>query len=126
MTNLLTSVSRKLIHTRKISTQAFLREDGLWDLEANLLDTKTRDFTLCSGIRKSGDAIHDMTLCITIDASFNILDAKGQQIKSVGYVLTDANKCFKLSVKEIIHSGIYFLKVDGPNNIQTVIPVVIQ
>jgi hypothetical protein len=76
MTNLLTSVSRKLIHTRKITTQAFLREDGLWDLEANLLDTKTRDFTLCSGIRKSGDAIHDMTLCITIDASFNILDAK--------------------------------------------------
>lgn len=56
----------------------------------------------------------------------SVLDAKGQQIKSVGYVLTDANKSFKLSVKEIIHSGIYFLKVDGPNNIQTVIPVVIQ
>jgi len=56
----------------------------------------------------------------------SVLDAKGQQIKSVGYLLTDANKCFKLSVKEIIHSGIYFLKVDGPNNIQTVIPVVIK
>jgi len=56
----------------------------------------------------------------------SVLDAKGQQIKSVGYLLTDANKCFKLSVKEILHSGIYFLKVDGPNNIQTVIPVVIQ
>lgn len=69
-------VSRNLIHTRKIITQAFLREDGLWDLEANLLDTKSKDFLLSSGVRKSGDAIHDMTLCITIDASFNILDAK--------------------------------------------------
>lgn len=56
----------------------------------------------------------------------HILDAKGQQIKSAEYLLTDINKSFKLSVKEIIHSGIYFLKVDGPNNIQTVIPVVIQ
>ncbi len=56
----------------------------------------------------------------------HILDAKGQQIKSAEYLLTDVNKSFKLSVKEIIHSGIYFLKVDGPNNIQTVIPVIIQ
>ena len=77
MSNLPTSVSRRLIHTRKITTQAFLREDGLWDLEANLLDTKSKDFPLSSGIRKSGEAIHDMRLCITIDASFNILDAKG-------------------------------------------------
>jgi hypothetical protein len=76
MSNSPTSVSRNLIHTRKITTQAFLREDGLWDLEANLLDTKSKDFHLSSGVRKSGDAIHNMTLCITIDASFNILDAK--------------------------------------------------
>jgi hypothetical protein len=67
--------SRKLIHTRKISTQAFLREDGLWDLEASLLDTKSKDFPLSSGLRKGGEAIHKMTLCVTIDASFNILDA---------------------------------------------------
>jgi hypothetical protein len=76
MSNPPTSVSRNLIHTRKITTQAFLREDGLWDIEANLLDTKSKDFHLSSGVRKSGDAIHNMTLCITIDGSFNILDAK--------------------------------------------------
>lgn len=76
MSNLTTSASRKLIHTRKIITQAFLREDGLWDLEASLLDTKSKDFQLSSGLRKGGEAIHDMALCVTIDASFNIVDAK--------------------------------------------------
>jgi hypothetical protein len=56
----------------------------------------------------------------------NILDAKGQQIKSAEYLLTDVNKSFELTAKEILLSGIYFLKVDGPNKIQTIIPVVIQ
>ncbi len=56
----------------------------------------------------------------------HIMDAKGQQLKSAEYILTNINNGFKLSAKEILHSGIYFLKVDGPNNIQTVIPVVIQ
>ncbi len=55
----------------------------------------------------------------------SILDAKGQQIKSVQYFVTDTNKSYKLSAKEILHTGIYYLKIDGPNNIQTVIPVVI-
>lgn len=56
----------------------------------------------------------------------NILDSKAQQIKSARYLLTDTNKSFKLSVKEILHAGIYFLKIDGPNNLQNVISVVIQ
>jgi hypothetical protein len=67
---------RQLIHTRQITTQVYLREDGLWELEATLLDTKGKDFHLSSGVRVKGDAIHDMTLCITIDDKFNILAAK--------------------------------------------------
>ncbi len=67
---------RQLIHTRQITTQVYLREDGLWELEATLLDTKAKDFHLSSGVRAKGEAIHDMTLCITIDDKFNILAAK--------------------------------------------------
>ncbi len=67
---------RQLIHTRQITTQVYLREDGLWELEATLLDTKGKDFHLSSGVRAKGDAIQDMTLCITIDDKFNILAAK--------------------------------------------------
>ena len=75
---------RQLIHTRQIATQVYLREDGLWDLEATLLDTKGKDFHLSSEIRAKGEAIHDMTLCITIDDKFNILAAK-TSAKAVPY-----------------------------------------
>jgi hypothetical protein len=54
------------------------------------------------------------------------LDAKGQQIKSLECFVTNANISFKLSAKEILNPGIYFLKVDGPNNTVTVIPALIQ
>jgi Protein of unknown function (DUF2889) len=76
MLNTTTPVARELIHTRKISTQVFVREDGLWDLEASLIDTKGKDFALSSGVRPKGEPIHEMTLCVTIDSSFNIVAAK--------------------------------------------------
>jgi hypothetical protein len=56
----------------------------------------------------------------------NILNAKGHQIKSLECFVTNANISFKLSAKEILNPGIYFLKVDGPNNTVTVIPALIQ
>jgi hypothetical protein len=32
---------RRLIHTRHIRTRGFLRDDGLWEIEGELLDEKT-------------------------------------------------------------------------------------
>ena len=69
-------VSRQLIHTRQIHTEVFRREDGLWDIEASLLDTKGKDFHLASSMRLKGEPIHHMTLAITIDTQFNVLAAK--------------------------------------------------
>ena len=34
-------VPRKLMHTRAIECNGYEREDGLWDIEAHLTDTKT-------------------------------------------------------------------------------------
>ncbi len=34
-------VARKKIHRRNIDSQGFLREDGLWDIETRLIDTKS-------------------------------------------------------------------------------------
>ncbi|MEO0048088.1 MAG: hypothetical protein RLZZ410_1047 [Pseudomonadota bacterium] len=79
------SVPRQLIHTRKISADIFLREDGLWDIEASLLDTKSKDFPLSSGVRSKGQPIHNMTLCVTIDKEFNVLHAK-VKAKNVPYL----------------------------------------
>jgi hypothetical protein len=67
---------RVLKHTRAIQVQAYAREDGLWDIEAHITDTKTRPTPLMRGIRAAGDPIHDLSLRITIDTQFNILEAE--------------------------------------------------
>jgi len=54
---------------------AYQRDDGLWDLEARLVDSKPRDIALASGIRPQGVPVHDMTLCVTIDTALTILEA---------------------------------------------------
>ncbi len=68
-------VTRRHVHTRAIRLQAFARSDGLWDIEAELTDTKGGDFQLATGVRKAGDPVHDMWLKVTIDAHLNIVAA---------------------------------------------------
>lgn len=67
---------RALKHTRTIQVEAFARDDGLWDLDARITDTKTRDATLASGVRPAGAPIHDLWLRLTIDIQLNIIDAE--------------------------------------------------
>ncbi|MCU0769005.1 MAG: DUF2889 domain-containing protein [Burkholderiaceae bacterium] len=67
--------NRRHVHTRSIRVDAYARDDGLWDLEAQLTDTKSRDFPLATGMRPAGDPVHDMTLRVTIDTRANIVDA---------------------------------------------------
>jgi hypothetical protein len=67
--------SRRHVHTRSIRVDAWVRDDGLWDLEAVLVDTKSRDFQLATGVRPAGEPVHDMSLRVTIDAGLNVLEA---------------------------------------------------
>ena len=65
---------RALRHVRNIEAQAFEREDGLWDIDTRITDTKTRVSHLASGDRLPGDPIHDLWLRITINTSLTIVD----------------------------------------------------
>lgn len=67
---------RKRLHLRSISLEGWKREDGLWDIEARLTDTKDHDYPLASGLRRQGEPVHDMRVRVTIDRQFNILDAQ--------------------------------------------------
>jgi hypothetical protein len=66
---------RRHVHTRSIRVDAYARDDGLWDVEAVLVDTKSRDTPLASGNRPAGEAIHEMRLQVTIDVDLNVRDA---------------------------------------------------
>jgi hypothetical protein len=68
-------VERELTHTRRIRYEGYKRSDGLWDIEAHLNDVKNHDYRLKTGVRRAGQAIHDMWVRITIDRRFNIVAA---------------------------------------------------
>lgn len=52
-----------------------MRDDGLWDIEAHLLDTKTYDYTEpYRGARQPGSAVHDMRVRLTVDDGLTVQD----------------------------------------------------
>ena len=69
---------RKLQHTRAIECRGYEREDGLWDIEAHLVDTKTYVHTRRHGgrERKPGEPVHDMWLRLTIDLDMHVHDVE--------------------------------------------------
>ena len=59
---------RRHLHTRKVHCEGFLREDGLWDIEGRILDTKTYTYTEpWRGVREPGSEVHHMAIRLTID-----------------------------------------------------------
>lgn len=59
---------RKHLHTREIAFTGYEREDGLFDVEGHLVDTKTYSFpNKDRGEIKAGEAIHNMRLRLTVD-----------------------------------------------------------
>ena len=62
-------VPRKASHIRRVTYQGYEREDGLWDMEAELHDSKAHDMPSFrhQGVRLAGDPIHHMWLRVTID-----------------------------------------------------------
>lgn len=78
---------RALRHTRAISVQAFARDDGLWDIDANITDIKTADVTLASGLRPAGTKLHDLSLRLTIDLQMNVVaaEASSDAVPYAGY-----------------------------------------
>ena len=62
-------VPRKTSHIRRVTYQGYEREDGLWDMEAELHDSKAHDVPSFrhQGVRLAGDPIHHMWLRVTID-----------------------------------------------------------
>lgn len=62
---------RTHLHSRNVVFRGFHREDGLWDIEAELRDSKTRVFDIPGeGVWQPGEPIHDMSIRVSIDDAF--------------------------------------------------------
>lgn len=59
---------RERLHDRRVHCAGFHREDGLWDIEGHLIDTKTYAFdNVHRGEIGPGTPIHEMWMRLTID-----------------------------------------------------------
>src|SRR5919205_434620 len=64
-------VERQPMHSREIRCQGFLRGDGLWDIEAHLVDTKPYDMPNADrphGKIAAGEHLHEMWIRLTVDS----------------------------------------------------------
>ena len=63
------TVARSPRHIRQVNFRSFEREDGLWDIEGELIDTKAIDMPRANGegVRKAGEPIHHMLIRVTVN-----------------------------------------------------------
>lgn len=66
---------RVRIHQRRVNIDGYKRADGLWEVEATMVDRKDQDYPLLTGLLKAGDAVHAMRVRVTFDAGMTIVDA---------------------------------------------------
>ena len=58
---------RQSAHTRTVTFRGFEREDGLWDIEAELTDVKPFEITLDGRHLSPGMPVHGLQIRLTID-----------------------------------------------------------
>jgi len=75
---------RQLKHRRHIDVQIYSRGNGLWEVDAEISDVKTRDVPMAGGTRRAGEPIHDMLLRLVVDEQFNIVEA-GSETRAMPY-----------------------------------------
>ncbi len=62
-------VARSHLHDRHVVFRGYRRDDGLWDIEAELRDTKTAPFEIPGeGRWAAGQPIHGMAIRLTVDS----------------------------------------------------------
>ena len=65
---------RELLHSRDIEIRGYRRSDGLYDIEAQLTDTKSQGFANRDrGYIEAGEPIHGMWLRLTVDDDKTII-----------------------------------------------------
>lgn len=66
---------RDPLHLRRIELRGFRRQDGLYDVEAHLVDTKANPFVAGGGrVVLPGAPIHGMSVRLVVNADLEVLD----------------------------------------------------
>lgn len=104
-------VGRQHLHTRRVVCQGFFRDDGLWDIEGRITDEKSYDHANeWRGTLKPGDFVHDMSIRLTVDEKFTIVDVEAVTDKSpyrmCGDIAPDFRKLIGLRIGGGFHRAV--------------------
>ncbi len=89
-------IGRQHLHTRRVVCQGFFRDDGLWDIEGHITDEKTYEHANeWRGSLKPGDHVHDMSIRLTLDHTFTIVDVEAVTDSSPYRMCGDITPDFK-------------------------------
>src|SRR5215468_3237534 len=101
-------VGRQLLHTRRVTCQGFFREDGLWDIEGRITDEKTYEqANEWRGPLEPGEFVHDMSIRLTLDHKFTIVDVEAVTDKSPYRICGDVAPDFKMLIGLRIGGGFH-------------------
>src|SRR5947209_304534 len=67
-------VARRLVHRRTIVCEGFERADGLTEIDARVVDTRTAPVHLEAGDLPPGEALHAMAVRLTLDDTLTLKD----------------------------------------------------
>jgi hypothetical protein len=101
-------IGRQHLHTRRVTCQGFFREDGLWDIEGRITDEKSYEHANeWRGPLKPGDFVHDMSIRLTIDLRFTIVDVEAVTDRSPYSMCGDITPDFKKLIGLRIGGGFH-------------------
>ncbi len=97
---------REEVHNRRIRCNGFVREDGLYDIEAEITDNKTYSFPSdFRGEVTPDDFVHHMKVRVTIDRSMTVTAAEAITISGPYAICPTANDVFRNLVGLTIGPG---------------------
>lgn len=75
------STDRTLLHTRGVTFQGFHRADGLWDIEAEMRDSRNYDSIVPEKLLLPADApLHQMFIRLVLDDALTIQDIDARML----------------------------------------------
>jgi hypothetical protein len=106
------SVPREELHQRRIDLRGYRRADGLYDVEAHLVDTKREALGLDSGrVVPPGEPIHDMSVRLVVDVDLRVIDVVASTDAAPYGICSEATRT--LEVVKGLHIGPGWSKAVG-------------
>ncbi|HTQ01893.1 MAG TPA: DUF2889 domain-containing protein [Casimicrobiaceae bacterium] len=99
------STKRTELHLRRIEMRGYRRDDGLYEIDGRVTDTKTQALRTWSGSVAAGTPIHDMWVRLVVDEDLLVHDIVAVSDASPHTVCREAVEPMQAIVGERIRAG---------------------